>query len=95
MHQRKEFAIQITTDGRVYVAQGNPAQRALEGSRSEAACETGLYFSQMRHRAAVRRANGTLEITTPSCLRHDDQRRLLCDVRGIKCTGAPVLVGTI
>jgi hypothetical protein len=89
---RNDIAIAIDSSGSVWVAQGNPADSKLSDVVDY---EGGLYFSQMTHRVAVRRADGSTEITTPSRASCDDLAAVNCDIRGWSCTGTPSLIGRL
>lgn len=90
---RNDIAIMITTDGSVYVAQGRPAEESIRDDEV-AAYDGGLYYSQLAHRAAVRAADGSVRICTPSEMRDDETG--LVGFRGYgRCTGQARRVGAI
>jgi hypothetical protein len=94
---RDDVTIAIDRDGRVWVAQGGPAYRGL-AKMDLADIETRLYFSQLKHRAAVRAASGELMITT---IRDIPKGAVATDrhfemvVRAQGATGHPLRVGRV
>ena len=97
---RADFHIAITSDGRVYVAQGNPALAALDDLTDEplADYEGGLYHSQMAHRVAVEHPYigdpSHRAIMTPTAAASWGGAEVVdCSPNGRRCTGTPLLVG--
>jgi hypothetical protein len=50
-YTRNDITIAVSTDGIMYIAQGTPAQEALEDMAIDDA-EGGLFYSQINHRCA-------------------------------------------
>ena len=94
---RDDIAIAIDRDGVVWVTQGGPAYYGL-GPMDIVAIETRLYFSQLKHRAAVRTADGKLKITTIRDIPDDavaTDRRFDVIVRARGATRIPRRVGEV
>lgn len=59
---RSDITVAVTTDGEMYIAQGNPSLAKLP---DEIEYELGLYHSQLHHRCAALSPGGWM-IMTPS-----------------------------
>jgi hypothetical protein len=69
MINRNDIAILVNDKAEVWVAQGTPAYDKVAfamPSTTLVASESGLYYSQLEHRAVVRLADGSVKITTLS-----------------------------
>jgi len=98
---RNDFAIIIDANLDVWVAQGNPAYEKLEevAATPFVAEESGLFYSQMRHRVAMRHdsfPNEGAVIAYPSSVgRRKNETVVDCFPRRRRCTGTPWHVGNL
>jgi hypothetical protein len=87
--QRNDITVAVTPDGRMWIAQGNPALDALS---DDAHGERGLFFSQVVHRCAALTPDGW-RIMTPTQAKEAGYKYTSFPRRFGRACGSPALVG--
>jgi hypothetical protein len=98
MFNRNDLTIAVTTEGHVYVAQGNPAANRLDADYDIADEEWGLYFSQLAHRCAFIDSDGEYRVGTPTTAKAEAMagtRFVSFPYRLPSCVGTPTFIGRL
>lgn len=91
--QRNDITLAVEiNDGHMYVAQGNPAWKALNEFSGSYDFDSDLYHSQVYHRCAALTPDGW-RIMIPSAAERQGYKWARFPARIPRCTGKPTYLG--